>query len=303
MSSAEIAASVVRELEPEDSKLLKVFGSGLKGHEALSKSQLAAFSKMHPDIVDFRISKLQRSGLIVRNGRGYSLVMAGLDALALKMLSDRDIVDAMGKPIGVGKESDVYEAISGTSQRLALKFFRIGRTSFRDVQRKRSVGSANAPSSMSVQRRSHHWLMVNIDAAKREFDALERLQLRNVQARIPHVYGRGMHCVVMGRIEGTRLVNVKKLDEPDSVLEQILYDVGSVYGAGIINADLSEYNVLIDAAGKAWIIDWPQSVLTSHPNAAYLIERDVRNLVKFFARRFRCKKQEDQALKQVLQAR
>ncbi|MFQ6044548.1 MAG: RIO1 family regulatory kinase/ATPase [Candidatus Poribacteria bacterium] len=30
------------------------------------------------------------------------------------------------------------------------------------------------------------------------------------------------------------------------------------------------------------IIDWPQYVTTKHPNAQQLLERDVRNVLKYF---------------------
>jgi len=40
---------------------------------------------------------------------------------------------ALGKLIAKGKESDVYEVLSTTSDLYALKLFRLGRTSFRDV--------------------------------------------------------------------------------------------------------------------------------------------------------------------------
>jgi RIO kinase 2 len=289
MSSAEVAAKVVKSLEPDDYKLLKVLASGLKQHESLTRKEIMTYSKMHENIVDFRINRLHDMKLIGKNKGGFTLLMMGLDTVALKMLVDKDIIIGMGKPIGIGKESDVFEAITSSEQERALKFFRIGRISFREVRRRRTfIGKEDI----------HHWLLVNIDAAKREYNALNLL--RHTGIRIPVLYYRAMHCVVMNRIDGLRLVNIHELEDPKVTLQNILQDIRAAYKYNMINSDLSEYNVLLDSKNNIWIIDWPQVVLRSHPNSADLIKRDVYNIVNFFNRRFDVRKDNDEALKEVI---
>jgi RIO kinase 2 len=289
MSSAEVAAKVVKNLEPEDYKLLKVLASGLKQHESLTRKEITTYSKMHENIVDFRINRLHDMKLIGKNKGGFTLLMMGLDTVALKMLVDKDIIIAMGKPIGIGKESDVFEAITSSEQGRALKFFRIGRISFREVRRRRTfIGKEDI----------HQWLLVNIDAAKKEYNALNRL--RHSGIRIPVLYYRAMHCVVMNRIDGLRLVNIHELEDPKITLQNILHDIGTAYKYNMINSDLSEYNVLLDSKNNIWIIDWPQVVSRSHPNAADLIKRDVYNIVNFFNKRFDLRKDKDEALNEVV---
>jgi len=52
--------------------------------------------------------------------------------------------------------------------------------------------------------------------------------------------------------------------------------------AGIVHGDLSEYNILVDANGPV-IIDLPQAVnAAANNNAAYMLERDVKNLAQYF---------------------
>jgi len=289
MSSAEVAAKVVKNLEPEDYKLLKVLASGLKQHESLTRREITTYSKIHENIVDFRINRLHDMKLIRKNKGGFTLLMMGLDTVALKMLVDKDIIIAMGKPIGIGKESDVFEAITSREQVRALKFFRIGRISFREVRRRRTfIGKEDI----------HQWLLINIDAAKKEYNALNRL--RHSGIRIPVLYYRAMHCVVMNRIDGLRLVNIHELEDPKITLQNILHDIGTAYKYNMINSDLSEYNVLLDSKNNIWIIDWPQVVSRSHPNAADLIKRDVYNIVNFFNKRFDLRKDKDEALNEVV---
>jgi len=37
------------------------------------------------------------------------------------------------------------------------------------------------------------------------------------------------------------------------------------------------------------IIDWPQYVMADHANAGELLERDLKNIITFFSRRFNLK--------------
>jgi RIO kinase 2 len=48
---------------------------------------------------------------------------------------------------------------------------------------------------------------------------------------------------------------------------------------------MSEYNVAVSEEGIT-VFDWPQAVSTDHDNARELLERDVRNVVDFFRRKY-----------------
>ena len=230
---------------------------------------------MHKDMVEYRIKRLTEFNLISDSSNGICLLMSGLDAVALKKFVDNNMIEGLGRPIGVGKESDVFEAITENAQLRALKFFRIGRTSFRQVRRKRSF---------TKDEHFHGWLLTNIRAAEKEYNILHQLQNKGIT--IPTPYFRGFHAIVMSRINGVRLVQVKKLGNPRQTLFDILNDVMLAYEHNIINCDLSEYNILVDTDDRPWIIDWPQSVTRDHPNANLLIRRDISNVVNFFNRRF-----------------
>jgi len=285
MSSAEVAAKVVKDLEPEEFKILKALDALLKDHESLTLEQISSKTGMHIDKARFSIGKLNQMELVISNGRGFSLVSAGLDALALKTLADKDIVFGMGKSIGVGKESDVFEAVTPDQRFLAIKFFRIGRISFRDIMRKRAFG-----------KKLHHWLLINMDAAKKEFHALKVLKEAGV--KVPEPFALVKHAIVMERVDGPRLIHCETLSDPKAILKKILKNVKLAYRAGIISADLSEYNVLYDGS-DVWIIDWPQNVSIKHPNASMLLKRDIENLLKFFKRKYELKYPLADALKYV----
>jgi len=285
MSSAEVAAKVVKSIEHEEFKILTALTELLRNYESVTITQLATKTRMHVDKAAFSINKLNQMGLVVKRARGYSLIMAGLDALALKILVDRNIIIGMGSSIGVGKESDVFDAFTPAQKILAIKFFRIGRTSFRDVKRKRSFSS-----------QLHHWLLVNISAAKREFNALNILHKSGVM--VPTPYALAKHAIVMERIQGSRLIHCDELKDPRHTLESVLDNVRLALKVDLISADLSEYNVLYDGS-DVWIIDWPQSISVKHPNADTLLKRDIQNMLKFFKRKYGLKYELTDALNYV----
>jgi RIO kinase 2 len=289
MSSVQSVAKLVKILETEDYIVLKALSSAISRHKFLNIDQIAGCSKMHRDVVGYRIGRLSDFKLISKSTNGVYLLMSGLDVVALKIFVEKNIVDGLGMPIGVGKESDVVEAITENAQVRAIKFFRIGRISFRQVRKKRSF---------ITEEQFHHWLLTNIRAAKKEYTILRKLHNQGVT--IPTPYYRILHAIVMSRVEGTRLAEAKDIVNPRQILYDILRGVRVAYQHDIINCDLSEYNILIDIDSRPWIIDWPQSVSRRHPNAELLIRRDISNVVNFFNKRFHLGINSSEALEEVL---
>jgi RIO kinase 2 len=65
------------------------------------------------------------------------LTTLGYDFLAIRALTARGSIASVGRQIGVGKESDVFEVADDEGRVMALKLHRLGRTSFRAVKSKR----------------------------------------------------------------------------------------------------------------------------------------------------------------------
>jgi RIO kinase 1 len=73
------------------------------------------------------------------------------------------------------------------------------------------------------------------------------------------------------------------VDEPRKVFERIIRNVKLLYRAGLVHADLSEYNVLL-LDSKPYLIDFSQSTVLAHPNAAHWLRRDIRNICRYFSK-------------------
>jgi len=227
-----------------------------------------------PDLIDKRL--LTTGTLRSLGYAGYRLTFSGYDCLALNALVKRGIVEALGSPLGLGKESDVYDARGRKDARIALKFHRLGRISFRQTRRTRGYVAERAHTSWIYQARM---------AATREFTAMKRA--RRAKVPVPQPIGQNRHLVVMSMFEGSELSKVSLLPQPAITLRRMLQKLKRLFcEARLVHGDLSEYNILVAETGKFAFIDWPQSVAAGDPSASELLTRDISNVVKFFARRY-----------------
>ena len=275
MPSLKDCASIVKKLESLEYKVLKIFVSSIKHHEIINNYNIISYSNLHKDRVDYALEILLKLKLIAKTEKGFKLLTSGLDVYALKILVDSGIILGIGNSLGIGKESDVVAAVSDFGQKRAVKFFRIGRISFTDTKRKRSL---------EKNKNVNNWLLINIEAAKREYDFL--IKLKSTKMNIATPYFRSMHSLVMDRIDGIRLIEMKNLENPRQIFYQVFEQIRIAYKENIINGDLSEYNILLDGNNDVWIIDWPQAVTLEHPNAEFLIRRDLRNIIRYFRRKY-----------------
>ena len=268
-------AAQMAELDPEDFHLLSGLEHGMRFSEWVATGKLPEFSRLDEEEVGYRVDRCMDRDLIERKTiqyTGYRLTFEGYDALALHTFAERGTVDGVGAPLGVGKESDVYEARS--FEPLALKYHREGYTNFREVQKEREY---------TAEKEHRSWLYTARKAAEREFEALETLY---PDVSVPKPVDQNRHAIVMEKVNGVELSRAEL--EPAQVvgvLELVLEEMTAAYRAGYVHADMSEYNVFVASDGVT-LFDWPQAVPTYHENSRELLERDVENLLGYFERKY-----------------
>jgi len=291
VSSAEKAAAALTKVESYDLRILQAIELGMIRHEVVPVKEVVRYSGLNEREVEYRMKGLDELELLYRQWDpylGYIMNYNGYDLLALNALVKAESLEALGPSIGMGKESDVFEAVTPEDVKVAVKFHRLGRTSFRDTRRKREY---------VADRRHISWLYQSRLAAEAEYRALKSMHEAGVS--VPEPIDQNRHVIVMQFIQGTQLSDIISLDEPRLFLDDILEDVRLAYKAGVIHTDLSEYNILVDGDGEVWIIDWPQYTSTDHPNAMEFLERDVGNVVYYFKRKHGLEYDPEQALSHV----
>jgi RIO kinase 2 len=132
-------------------------------------------------------------------------------------------------------------------------------------------------------------------AAKKEYDALVALY---PQVSVPEPIDHNRHAIVMSIAKGQLLAH-SRLDEPGWYLDEVIKEVRIAYGLGIIHADLSEFNIFVHPDGCE-LIDFPQFITPAHPNAKELLYRDIDNIVTFFDRKYKIKRDAQEIIKSIV---
>lgn len=269
-----VAADRIRSLNKYERTILLALERGMKRYSWVPLEHLKAATKLSESEINYRLSRLIAWGMVRFNPvpyDGYALVFGGYDTLALTTLTRKGTITALGTLIGEGKESVVYDAL-GLGP-VAIKFHRVGQRSFSSARLNREYmpDDGHCP-----------WLIASKRSAEREFLALTTL---HPAVSVPLPIAQNRNTVVMSLVSGQNL-NRCRLAEPREVLDDILENIRRAYRAGVIHADLSEYNILMEDT-KCVIIDWPQWVETSHRNAQAILERDIDNILAYFQRKYK----------------
>jgi len=97
---------------------------------------------------------------------------------------------------------------------------------------------------------------------------LSNLKL-GIPTPMPIDYNR--HSIVMSYIDGKPLNQIKEIPNPRVVYETLMEILCKFAEIGIIHGDYNEFNLLLDQKGKVFVIDFPQIISVSHPDAELYI--------------------------------
>ncbi len=195
-----------------------------------------------------------------------------------KLFTD-GVIDRLDFPISTGKEGNVFRASTEDGKLLAVKIYRTSNATFMDMA-KYINGDPRFKGIMTNRRK------LILAWASKEFRNLQRYTEAGL--RVPKAVARNQNIIVMEYIgdevaPALELRNVK-LEDPADVAHQMLEFVRQGFQkAQLVHADLSEYNVLVKG-DELVFIDVGQAVLTGHPMAREFLERDLRNIARYFKR-------------------
>lgn len=201
-------------------------------------------------------------------------------------LFQRKVLLTVEYPISTGKEANVFLGLGMDNEPVAVKIFRESTSTFRKV-RPYIEGDPRFNHVLKDRRG-----LVAI-WAKKEFKNLKRLE--NAGVRVPKARGIDRNVLVMEYIGDDTMPaptlrnwwheNRGGSDTPDLIsefYEEIKEQMKKVHQeAGLVHADLSEFNILI-SNDQPYIIDVGQAVLHAHPMSIEFFERDIKNITAFF---------------------
>ena len=193
-----------------------------------------------------------------------------------KLFSD-GVFDILDFPISTGKEGNVFRAATKDGDFLAVKIYRITNAGFKDLA-DYVLGDPRFRNS------PQHFPGILYVWAKKELANLEKF--KSIGIRVPQPITLNKNVLVMEYIgtpeQPARPLRDYDMEDPGEMAEWMLGVIRTAYSKGkIVHGDLSEYNVLI-TEDEPVVIDLAQAVLLEHWRAQELLERDVRNVARYF---------------------
>ncbi len=197
--------------------------------------------------------------------------------LGLNKLMGKGVFDRLESTISMGKEAVVFSALQGGVVNVAVKIYMVETSPFLN----KTQYLFGDPRFNKVK---HTKWNIICAFARKEFKNLHLA--REAGVSVPRPVFVLNNIVVMeflgeGNVPFPKMAGVRN-EVGKEMVEGVLEDVKRMDEKGLVHADLSPYNILVDLKNqKYWIIDFAQGVVKGHPNYAQFLERDVRNINAF----------------------
>ena len=204
---------------------------------------------------------------------------------SLWKIMNNGYIEMIDFPISTGKEGNVFRARC-KDEFVAVKIYRINTATFRSISKYLMY---EPPQKVKKDRRS-----IIFAWALKEFNNLKKLY--NAGVRVPKPIAREGNIIVMEYI-GTEeqpapLLKDAEVNDYKEVFEKIKEYLRIMYHkANLVHADFSEYNVLMHE-NEPVIIDVGQTVSKENPMAMEFLQRDVKNITRFFRKYIEIDEQE-----------
>ncbi|NHJ47307.1 MAG: serine protein kinase RIO [Asgard group archaeon] len=231
------------------------------------------------DIDQMQIEKIDEKKIKTKDSDELKVAESVLDVetrTTLFNLRRKGVIEEFTGVISTGKEANVYHAYAPNGNELAVKIYRTSTNIFKGLQ----IYIIGDPRFAKIKRDQRSFVYA---WAKKEFKNLSRAHKAGVI--VPKPIANVKDVVVMEFIgkKGLpyRIMKEEKIKKPTKTYNEVLDNLHKLYTkAGLVHADLSEYNMLYTP--KVVFIDISQAVLLDHPYADIFLYRDIKNITRYF---------------------
>src|SRR3989344_4713967 len=207
-------------------------------------------------------------------------------------LQSRDYFDELLSPVTVGKESNIFLASSG-KKKVIVKIYRMQNCDFNRM----FEYIKKDPRYDYLQK---HRRQIILAWTQREYKNLLRAEKAGIRSPKPLAFMN--HIIVeemIGDGKPAPMLKDAKPKDPAKFFALIIEEMEKLYHQGdLIHGDLSPFNIL-NHDEKPYFIDFSQATLIKTPNSEELLQRDVKNIVRFFAK-LGIKENEAETLNKIL---
>jgi RIO kinase 1 len=207
-------------------------------------------------------------------------------------LITQGIIEGLESPIKIGKEANVFSAVKKDGTKVIVKIYRLHTCNFNKMYD--YIRQDPRFANLKKKRREVIFAWV-----QREHRNLSKARAAGI--RVPTPLANLYNILVLEFIGDDVVAMQAKDDMPEDIngfFKDVVASMKKLHKAGLVHGDLSEFNIL-NYRGKPVFIDFSQSTMSESPNYRELLERDVRNICKFF-RKYGVKADEEKVMKEIV---
>lgn len=216
-----------------------------------------------------------------KNKEDFKVIEEVFDRLTIQgilKLFKKGVFDELHGVVNAGKEARVYWATDSQGNELAIKIYYTHTADFRKGMMKYIQGD---PRFKRVRKNPRS---IVYTWCQKEFSNLQLCEEAGINAPRPIDFYHNILAMTFIGENGVPAPLLRNIDpsKPELFYNQVLNQVQLLWQkAGLVHGDLSEYNIMVYKE-KPIIFDVSQAMLTFHPIAEILIERDIQNLNYYF---------------------
>ena len=179
-------------------------------------------------------------------------------------------------PINVGKESNVFSALTNDNERVIVKIYRLETCDFNIM----FSYIKDDPRYIQLKRKKRKIIFAWV---QREYRNLIKAREAQVNVPIPLTF---LNNVLVLEFIGKNDEIAPKLkdkipEDKKEFFDKTVENIRKLYKAGLVHADLSAFNIL-NFNELPVFIDMSQATTLNHPAAEEYLQRDVSNVCAFF---------------------
>ncbi len=198
--------------------------------------------------------------------------------MAISKLRQQGHFETVDYPVAKGKEANVFCGTASDASKVAIKIYRIETSNF--IRMHDYIDGD--PRFAGTSRKRFETLLA---WTRKEYSNLKAFYEAGIAVPRPLAFLRNivvMEFLGEKNIAFSTLAEIKSAN-PQHDFDFLLGEIKKIYRLGFVHADISEYNIVVTDGGLR-ILDCAQAVLLAHPRAEDFLQRDVKNLVKYFSK-------------------
>ncbi|HYD03467.1 MAG TPA: RIO1 family regulatory kinase/ATPase [Alphaproteobacteria bacterium] len=203
----------------------------------------------------------------------------------LFQMSSQGYFENLESTISVGKEANIFTALTKKNDRIICKIYRLENCNFNKMYDYLSKD----PRYVSLKKRTR---LIIFSWTQREY---RNLMLAREVIKVPKPIAFKDNILLMEYIgddhPAPELKNQAPKD-PKKFYKKILDNIKKLFEKGLIHGDLSPFNIL-NHEEEPVFIDFSQATMTTADNAKELLKRDLHNISVYFRKHFQISEEDE----------